>query len=383
MTSGKRRAVSCWIVFACLAQAARSQTGDLHGQASAWFAPNSDGTTQYQTGIRYIPDLLLSDTLGDGVDAGMELSLNSYAAARFAAGVIPSYEANLKPYRGWLRLSTDRFEFRAGLQKINFGSAQIFRPLMWFDRIDPRDPLQLTDGVYGALARYYFQNNFNIWLWGLYGNSNTKGWEIAPTESRTAEYGGRIQSPLLTGEIGLTYHHRRVDMRDLIPVLASQRSPFAPEDRFGIDGKWDLGIGLWGEGAIVRQEPDLPGVLYGRQWTVGADYTFDVGSGLYAATEYFRSDAPVKPFTSGPGYGFSALTVNYPVNMVDRISAIVYRDWTNDKWYRLITWQRTLDNWSFYLLGFWDPDAVEIPNSQAGTNSFAGVGFQFIMIFNH
>jgi len=75
--------------------------------------------------------------------------------------------------------------------------------------------------------------------------------------------------------------------------------------------------------------------------------------------------------------------VNYPVNVLDRISAIIYRDWTNNHWYRLITWQRTLDNWSFYLLGFWDPDAVEIPNSQAGTNAFAGEGFQFIVTFNH
>ncbi len=288
MTTGKSRTVYCCIVVVCLAQGARSQTGDLHGQAAAWFAPNSAGQVQYQAGIRYIPDLLLSDRLSDGFDARMELSLNSFATALVGGGLSPSYDATVKPYRGWLRLSTDRFEFRVGLQKINFGSAQIFRPLMWFDRIDPRDPLQLTDGVYGALARYYFQDNFNIWLWGLYGNTNTKGWEIAPTESGAAEYGGRLQSPLLTGEIGLTYHHRRADMRDLLPVLAAVGSPFAPEDRYGIDGKWDLGIGLWGEGVIVRQEPVLPRVMYQRQWTVGADYTFDVGSGLIRRDRVFQ-----------------------------------------------------------------------------------------------
>jgi len=55
----------------------------------------------------------------------------------------------------WIRLSTKQFELRAGLQKINFGSATLLRPLMWFDKIDPRDPLQLTDGVYALLARYY------------------------------------------------------------------------------------------------------------------------------------------------------------------------------------------------------------------------------------
>ena len=69
-----------------------------------------------------------------------------------------------------MRYSSDQFELRLGLQKINFGSASMLRPLMWFDQMDPRDPLHLTDGVWGLLARYYFLNNANIWLWGLYGN---------------------------------------------------------------------------------------------------------------------------------------------------------------------------------------------------------------------
>ena len=66
----------------------------------------------------------------------------------------------------------NKLHIEPGLQKINFGSATMLRPLMWFDQVDPRDPLQLTDGVWGVLGRYYFLNNANIWLWGLYGNKN-------------------------------------------------------------------------------------------------------------------------------------------------------------------------------------------------------------------
>lgn len=259
----------------------------------------------------------------------------------------------------------------------------IFRPLMWFDRVDPRDPLQLTDGVYAMLARYTLLNNANIWLWGLYGNNDTKGWELSPTEKKTSEYGGRVQSPLWSGEIGISYHHRRADLSSLIPLPKDTSSFIAPEDRLGLDGKWDVGIGVWFESVLTRQESDLLPVKYQRQWTVGADYTFAVGSGLYAATEYFRSDNPSEPFASSQGYGFSALSLNYPLGVVDQVSAMLYRDWKNNDWYRLMTWQRTYDNWSFYLIGFWDPENIQLYSNQTGSNPFAGTGLQIMVVFNH
>ncbi len=382
MSASIGRAVCCTLLLH-LAQTAPSQTGELHGQASGWLTANPDASPLFQTGLRYIPDILIKKEVSDGFNADMELSLNSYAAARAAANDHPRYEWNARLYRAWLRLSTDRFEARVGLQKINFGSALLLRPLMWFDRLDPRDPLQLTDGVYGLLARYYFPDNANVWLWGLYGNNETKGWELAPTENKTLEYGGRAQSPLWTGEVGVTFHHRRADLSPLISIPNGTGGTVVPEDRLGIDGKWDIGIGVWLEAVLIRQESDIPGERYQRQGTAGADYTFPVGNGLYAATEYFRSDNPSGPFAAAAGAGFSALSLNYPVDLLDQVSVIVYRDWRNHEWYRLITWQRTYDNWSFYLLGFWNPENIQIFRSQAGANPLAGTGFQFMLIFNH
>ena len=122
---------------------------------------------------------------------------------------------------------------------------------------------------------------------------------------------------------------------------------------------------------------------YQRQWTVGVDYTFAVGNGLYAATEYFRSDNPHEPLASSEGRGFSALSLNYPVGVVDQVSAMFYRDWNNHEWYRLMTWQRTYDDWVFYLIGFWDPKNIRLYNNQAGANPFAGTGLQIMAVFNH
>ena len=380
MTTFTSLAICAAVLFS--AQTASSQTAEIHGQATGWIGLGHADRAEAHAGLRYIPDLLLEQKLSETFDANMEISLNAFATSHYAESAAPAYEAQAKPYRGWIRLSTEKFEIRLGLQKINFGSAMFLRPLMWFDRVDPRDPLQLTDGVYGALARYYFLNNANIWLWGLYGNNDTKGWEAAPTQRKTPEYGGRIQSPLASGEIGATYHHRRA-----IAILPAANLPIArdgiPEDRFALDGKWDAGAGIWFEGVLTHQQSDYIPMKFQRQWTLGADYTFDIGNGLYAATEYFRTDLAEEPLSSGTGAGFSAFSLNYPIGNVDRVSALVYRDWTNRDWYRLLTWERTYDNWIFYILGFWNPRTLRLNYNQAGENPFAGIGAQIMIVFNH
>ena len=371
------------IVIIAMTQTTLAQTEELHGQASGWLTANPQDQSASLLGLRYIPDLLAEYPLGSGLDANMELSFNTFATAQFVKNQTAAYNAEIKLYRGWFRLSTDRFEVRIGLQKINFGSALLFRPLMWFDRIDPRDPLQMTEGVYGMLARYTFQDNANIWLWGLYGNNDTKGWELASTEKNTIEYGGRAQLPLWTGEFGATYHHRRAYLGPILTFTPGATNLNVPEDRLGFDGKWDVGIGAWFEADLIREETDIPGMRYQRQWTVGGDYTFSVGNGLYVALEYFRMENPPQPLASADGLGFSGLSMNYPAGILDQVSAILYRDWTNDQWYRIVTWQRKYDNWSLYLLGFWNPETIQIYRTQAGTNAFAGTGFQFILVFNH
>lgn len=362
---------------------AQGQTLSFHGQASGWISYTPDNVSITQPGLRYIPELTFEQKLTDNLSGEADLSLDTYTAVSFGKERNPEYAGKIKPYRAWLRIASDEFELRAGLQKISFGSATIFRPLMWFDTIDPRDPLQLTDGVYGLLARYYFPDNVNIWLWGLYGNDNTKGWEIVSTTKKSVEYGGRIQLPLWTGEVGFSYHHREADFSSmaLLPVIAGESS--VPENRFALDGKWDLGIGVWFETAIIHEQTIVPGMKYQREWTLGSDYTFDIGNGLTALAEYVRFENPDEPFGYGNGRGLSALSLNYPLGLLDRLSCMLYRDWTNRDWYRLVMMQRTYDNWLFYILGFWNPQNIQLYQTQGGTNTFAGKGIQFMVVFNH
>jgi len=361
-----------------------SQTVNLNGQMTGWITSKPPTSVVSQIGLRYIPDLFFEKVISDRLFLDADISMNWSASADIHNWDVYQSSHKFKAYRLWARLSTDRLETRLGLQKINFGSAVLFRPLQWFDRIDPRDPLKITDGVYGLLLRYYFQDNTNIWLWGLYGNNERKGLEFAPTVQHNVEFGGRVQVPLPTGEAGISYHHRNTDFsKSVFSIPDSIAGSSVPENRLGLDGKWDVGVGVWMEGVLIHHQTNRQGLKYQRALTLGIDYTFDVGNGLTTIAEHFTSALTDRPFGKGDGNTLSGLSANYPLGLVDTISAILFYDWDNRDWYRTFTWQRMYDNWTFYLLGFWNPEELRLNQNQDSNNTFAGKGIYVMIVFNH
>lgn len=360
-----------------------AQSLNFQGQVSGWTTINGRRLDQSQLGLRYLPELNVEKSLSRGFKLNAELALNAYGAGRFDGWNDLNTSGKVKPYRLWLRLASAQFEARLGLQKINFGSAALLRPLMWFDRVDPRDPLQLTDGVYALLLRYYFLNNANLWLWGLYGNDETKGWELIPSDRKKIEFGGRWQMPIARGELAISYHHRQVDLNKGLLGQIPLGNESVPEDRIGLDGKWDAVIGIWFEAAVVHQRIDLSPMKYQRWMTVGVDYTFSLGSGLNALLENFAHEAAEKAFGPGESIKFSALSLSYPIGLLDRITAMIYFDWKNENWYRFFNWQRSYDRWQVFLIGFWNPEKFQIYQTQGDRNLFAGKGGQVMVVFNH
>ncbi len=365
------------LLILCLSNM-HGQSVSFNGQASAW-SIYIDKTSATRFGIRYIPDLMLERKLPDSLSLKLDLSFNAYASTLLMKDRSAQSDNAIKPYRAWLRFTSDAFEARAGLQKINFGSATLFRPLMWFDRIDPRDPLQLTDGVYALLLRYYFQKNANVWFWGLIGNDSTKGMEALPTVKKSIEVGGRFQTIAGPGEAGLSFHHRDADTG----VFHGLTGLSVPENRIGIDGKWDLGIGAWFEAVLINGRSILPGRTYQRQYTVGFDYTIETGNGLTVLAEYFRSEAAVLAFGPSSAVHFGGVSFTYPLGTVDKVSGIIYRDFTHNDTYRFLTWQVTYDNWSFYAMAFMNPETLLLSGPQGGNVAFAGTGGQIMLVFNH
>jgi hypothetical protein len=353
----------------------------LSGQLSSWANLSSGSDLPLWAGGRYIPQLNYSVDAGSPGKFDTELSANIFGNAGFHPFDTLSLSGDFKPYRAWIRYSAEQLEVRLGLQKINFGSASMLRPLMWFDQMDPRDPLQLTDGVWGLLARYYFLNNANIWLWGLYGNSDRKGWEMIPVNKRIPEFGGRLQLPVSNGEVAFSYHHRIADSRDLGSDINSYDK--IPENRFGFDAKWDLKAGLWVESSYSNKRRNLG--LYTNQFAVnvGIDYTFAFGNGLYVAFEQLLATYDEKPFSFSDNISFSLLMVNYPLGLFDRLSTIIYYNWSGQAVYSFINWQRQFDKTIFYVMAYWNPETFQLPAQTASQNIFAGRGIQVMFVFNH
>ncbi len=378
-SSAKRFRISLLLITVTLSLAAQG-TFRFSGQLSSWAAGTTGGELPLWGGARYIPQFNPGYDM-DGSKLDAELSANIYGSLGFRPFDTSTTAGDMKPYRLWMRYSTNQLEVRVGLQKLSFGSGMMLRPLMWFDRLDARDPLKLTEGVWGIMTRYFFLNNTNIWFWALYGNHEPRGWEAVPGNKKIPELGGRVQFPVPSGEFAVTYNHRIADSRD----MAGMFTPYdkIPEDKVGFDAKWDLKTGLWIEGSFTHKGRDL-GVLTNQLvLSAGVDYTFGVGNGLYAAFEQLVISQDAEPFAFTDPGAFSGLSVSYPVGLFDKFSMIIYCNWSEGNLYNFLQWQKQFNKTALYLMAYWNPESLALPAQTEASGIFAGRGIQFMFVYNH
>ncbi len=335
---------------------ANSSTTEFSGMASGFWHITDN---QDNVNVRYIPQL--------------ETMFSSNFDAELSGNVFTEIGDTLfiKPYRGWVRYRSAQVEIRLGLQKINFGAARILRSLSWFDQLDPKDPLQFTDGVYALRMQYYFSNNANVWLWGLYGNGNPKGWEMFGTKESTPEFGGRFQYPFGNAELAVTAHHRTIQFDGIA------------ENRIALDGFWDAGVGLWLESVVIQTDYEENKMDCQSFFTLGTDYTFPVGNGITATAEYLTTSIGEQPFDGQSKSDITAVSVSYLFGMMDRLLYFSYYSWDTDTPFHYISWQRTYNRLIFQLSAYWSP-GVNSPSYTGKDNRALGTnGLQFMVIFNH
>jgi len=353
----------------------------LNGQLTSWGIIRFENTTAWQLGARFVPIVQGNICLAPQSNLDFQASLNLNGSLNLSGTRFDSVAGQLNPYRIWARYSGKSWEIRVGLQQINFGSAKMFRPLMWFDGMDVRDPLQLTSGVYGALGRYYFKNNANIWLWTLIGNKTPIGFETIGSSQWKPELGGRLQMPAGTGQLALSTNFRQVDVHNVIPSVPN--STILNEKRIGLDGKWDLGIGLWFESSISMLDANtynLPTVQ--DVWNIGVDYTFGIGNGLGMTVEYFRYHTANEFLLTGKSLNVVGSMFIYPVSILDNLSAMVFYIPESKLFYNYVSWGRTYDNWSIYGIAYWNPLSPLTISPSQGTNLFAGKGIELMINYN-
>ncbi len=76
--------------------------------------------------------------------------------------------------------------------------------------------------------------------------------------------------------------------------------------------------------------------------------------------------------------------LTYPVSLLDNLSGMVFYlpAGANSMWLNYLTWSRTYDNISLYLMAYWNPVNYNLPVLQTqGRNLFAGKGVQVMASF--
>ncbi len=337
---------------------------DFRGQLSLQgMGMNLSNSWDGNAGLQYIPQLTLTQTRPNSHLFDIEMSLHGF----LQTGEKISKD-NFTLYRLNARYATTQSEIQLGLQKINFGPAQLLRSLMWFDRLNPTDPLRVTEGVWGLRYRYNFLNNANVWLWGLHGNEDPKGYELYGSVKDKPEFGGRFQTPVPMGEMALTLHTRTVNN-----MLQDFR-----EIRYALDGRWDVLVGAWFEAVVQHQEIGSP-FNYTKMLTLGLDYTIGIGNGLYVLAEHMVNRFSNELVGFEQDTQFSALMLSYPLGMFDSFSLMAFYSWKTHDALQYVSWQRSYDKIVINLALFHYPDTgISMINSAGG-----GFGAQLMLIYNH
>ena len=329
-------------------------------------------------GGRYLPEFNFESAQDSLQSWSIQIAAN--ASAFKSLNSTSQINTDLAPYRAWIRYLNKEWEFRLGLQKIDFGAASLLRPLQWFNQIDPRDPLALTNGVYGLLVRYYFKNNANLWMWSLYGNQKPRGFDLFDSSKTKTEWGGRFQFLVPKGEWGFTYHYRTADFAENAIIDYFGESP---EHRLGLDAKWDLGIGLWTESTYIKRSQPIG--LFKHQFlsTLGADYTFSIGNGLNLIAEHLISSLGSQHAFENQASHVSAINANYPLGLFNSISFLVYHQWSTNQNSLVLNYQEQFNKISAYLIAYYNSNQFEAAQQNEILYNFSGPGLQLLLIYNH
>ncbi len=201
------------------------------------------------------------------------------------------------------------------------------------------------------------------------------GWEAFSGKSGTLETGGRLTVPNNRGQIGISTHFRIADISELYP-----NDPDLYESRIGLDGFWDVGVGLWVESVYKHQELSADPFLDQIQATLGSDYTIWLGNGLHIMAEHMLISSWNSPFMEDQTSHLSTVMLSFSPTMFDQVSLLILNNWEDDSPLAYISWGQTYDDFRFTVGAFYSKSDTN--NSSAGSG-FSGKGLQLTVAYNH
>lgn len=273
-----------------------------------------------------------------------EVETDAWARGVFEAGA-DRQTMDLGLYRAWGAASVDQTELKAGLQHIRMGTARIFRPLMWFDRLQPEALLNETPGVTALTLAHFFPNP-ELRLWLMPAAGKLKGAETLPSQPDSWETGGRMGFSSSWGDTGLSYHRRQIDPHTLSDAVCEQR--------LGLDHRVDGVLGAWLEGSVELRDRDidLPQAKLARQSlavTLGEDYTLGIGNGLYLMAEQNLKLPDLLEVDTDEAALAGALLLSYPLGLLDELRCLANWDFAAQRGSGTLAWRQVYDLLSWEL----------------------------------
>lgn len=282
-----------------------------------------------------------------------QIGIKLLASARSSVYPINPSSMNTQLYRIWSSVNLKGYNLSLGLQRLNFGTADLIRPLQWFDGLNPLDDREETEAVRAVVINLPLGQNGSLKGWGIYSSNRLKGNEIYPSQTQKIEPGGRLELPLGNLNSAISYHYRQA-------LSGSDRE--LEEHRLGIDLRWDGLIGAWLESSsstyldTSSQEDE-----YQVSISLGSDYTIEWGNGIYLRQETGSNHIGNNLSELRNQNLGSALLLSYPLGLLDKIQALTYYDWNRGKTKLFVQYSRIYDFWSIVMGAGYQIDKGELP----------------------
>jgi len=348
----KKLLLLLWILILIFILAAQesgiSVTNSFTSQSQVFFAPELPDA---EAALSWKPELFAEYFPLPRLRLSAELSMDNSLRMVFD-GEGSSQELDFEPYRAWGGISYRSTELKAGLQHIRMGVAQIHRPLQWFDTLVPGSMLRESEGVKAITLTHFFPNP-DLRLWAMPAKDEAKGAELLASRDGTWEFGGRMGWINPLGETGLSYHHREVE--------DFYSGEGVAEHRLGLDQRVDGFMGGWLEVAYTAQDEAILALTpMGYQelpknrmsLTLGGDYTFDIGNGLYVLMEQNVQLQGPNAVQYDETRFYGAFLMNYPLGVLDGLHFLASYEYKEQRGIASVSWRRAYDylSWDLSLI---------------------------------
>ncbi len=149
--------------------------------------------------------------------------------------------------------------------------------------------------------------------------------------------------------------------------------------RFGLDGKWDLGPGMWYELSMSGTTNYHGAMSHLALLTLGADYTFGWGNGLNVMVEHMLIAAGSRLRSLPDKAALTAISTSYATDFFNQFRIIGYFVWKNEQPYTFLQYECALSKGKLQLMVWANPENPVLPGRE-DLKLFGGKGAQILYL---